>query len=838
MKKSYFAVLSLALVCAGCTKDADMSANRPLEKVTCINVSVGDETRISLGDRGEDGTYPVIWSDGDAVAINGCVSTSVAIDALNPSKASFSFDGVLLETPYDVVYPASAFDADTKCIVLPSVQRYVGGSFDPQAAVLLGHSESAGAVHLKNAMAFMKVTVAAGTHSDPVRFIRIAGNEGEPMCGRFTPDYALATLAGADDIGVYAELDCGENGIALGSEFIVAIPAATYASGITMLIVDTQNHYQVICSTSAFAPAAGTIYASEVTFEPTGTYVDGGIYTAADWRAFAAAADGGVSASYDGSIDEASAATGDWSKWTDADGKVRLMNDITVGDVYWTNDAATISSRVNAISNWKGIFDGNGHTITVKNLRNPLFINVFGTVENLTLKGTAALRTPRSLGSTVAAQLQAGGILRNVTNDVDLTVEYDSNGAALGGICARAFGGVIDGCVNNGKIEISTDASVTASSAGRTAYAGGILGRVGSIATTAFTVPTIAPVVLSNCTNNGAVTVSNDWMADYLAAGGMVGWVCGKTDDAAAALLTMNGCANNGAVAMSGPSNTGRWVTNLGAGVGGMVGFAGRAMSATYIIIGFPYGSQADYCDGYAMKFTDCINRGTVSISNLAGTNAGGTASARSKCCVGGFAGVMFGAIARHAEMTGCKNYGDVIGGVAGSSAAASRSNIVGGMIGYGGCIDMTDCTVKCARIGEDGCSVSAVGGVFGVGFNKFSLENCRIFVETLNYGNIAISATSNSFYGFINGGSTMITRADDDGTAYTALAGSTVRGCKVGGRMVYKHTNGGTYGGEAVINDDESATVEKLFNPLDCAKSSFINSFAVSDTTYWDGVE
>ena len=105
MKKFYFLVAAaLVLGCVGCT-------NEPIEEGTVVvtptdyslEVSIASsQTKVSLGNKGEDGVYPLYWSEGDKIWLNGYISSEAVIDETNPSSARFDFQNVVLDYPYKI----------------------------------------------------------------------------------------------------------------------------------------------------------------------------------------------------------------------------------------------------------------------------------------------------------------------------------------------------------------------------------------------------------------------------------------------------------------------------------------------------------------------------------------------------------------------------------------------------------------------------------------------------------------------------------------------------------------------------------------------------------------
>lgn len=841
MRKYLLASLVLMYGLCGCAKSDvdDVGSSRPIGKSVIEVTACDDSTRIYLGDMNDDNSYPVLWHDDDVIAVNGIHSSSITVNADNGSAASFEFDA-LLDVPYRAIYPASSAIDDCTRVTLPLIQTAAPGTFDRSAAILVGFSETAGSVALKNVMAFMKVTVNASSDNDHLKYIRIEGNDLEPMSGTFDVDYANLTLSPVTDDGLYVKLDCA--GTALGNSFLIAIPAATYAAGITMTIVDENGHYQIIERKTPFTAEPGKVYASEVVFEPTGTYVDGGIYTAADFRAFTLAADGGVIVPYDGIVSSSETTDGDYSEWVNGDGEVVLMNDIKIGTVGWTNTESGIADmRVNSIANWKGVFNGNGHTITVESLTTPIFINLFGTVKNLTVEGAADLRTPRALGAAIVAQLQEGGRLYEVDNRIDLEVRDESlsDGATLGGLCARAFGGSIESCTNYGNISYEATDAVNGS-AGHVVYAGGLVARVGIASSDQQLSQT---VTIKRCANEGNISINSQVLTNYLAAGGFVGRVRGLAP-VDANLLEIENCVNNGNVSMNGPSSSSLWTPNLGSGAGGFIGMSAHMTSLSgYAIITFPYGGSDVYGDGYAILLDNCVNNGIVEAS-VCGANTS-TSSNRVRTCVGGMCGVMFGSVAKHAVIRNCKNYGKLVAGFDVGSAGSARSSmyhIIGGLVGYGGCVDMSGCVVK-ATLGDPSLmrNVFAIGGLFGSMYNLSSVSDCNVFADIYYSGiyvggfdGVSGGATENWRYAsFINGNTSKLLRTD----SFSALAGSVLSGCSVGGTINYNTVKTGTtYSGAISVTADNLSDYVCCYDDLN--NESFMSSVSVSFLNYWNGIE
>ena len=160
--KRYFNIAVAALVIAGCAKE-----NNPSEDVQPVirkTIEVGlDATKTSLGTE-VAGTFPVLWSEGDEIAVvenmgvQGQQNCSVYRLKSGAGTANGVFEHVsgnaFPAVIKDVVYPASAMapqgveldkiPVTSMDALVPKVQTqtYVKNSFDPKAAVMAFHSDA------------------------------------------------------------------------------------------------------------------------------------------------------------------------------------------------------------------------------------------------------------------------------------------------------------------------------------------------------------------------------------------------------------------------------------------------------------------------------------------------------------------------------------------------------------------------------------------------------------------------------------------------------------------------------------------------------------------------
>ena len=479
---------AIVLAAAGCAKEIEGEIQVPEhhedEAGTMVigaelsdSPDADDVTKTLISDNG-DKTYSVFWADGDQILVNGETSTNIDIDPDNKKSASFTLP--VVDAPYCAVYPAGLYvkdsyktvkeDSTVIEITIPSTQTYVENGFDPNAAIMTARGEAGGGLAFKHAMAYLKVAVTGTT----VKSIRVNGNDNEALSGAYTISYSKSKVAfgpkkneeGKAIGNTSATISCGESGVADGTPVFIAIPAREYKRGLTLTIVDSENHYQVVHSMKSFTAVPGKVYPTTITFNAAGTYLEGGIYTVEDWNGFVAAVN-----------------NGDWSAWkTTVDGKegVHLMADINSStNLPRTNDIIEGSKDK---CEWNGDFYGHGHTITHAGTE-PLFLHVgeSGKIMDLKVAGDRIANTNNGWPGVLV--LNNSGEINNCESSVDIILEGNSTNAST--IC-RSNNGKIINCKNTGNITIKNPTAEV---------------KVGGI--TLYSSGTII-----GCTNKGAVNVT------------------------------------------------------------------------------------------------------------------------------------------------------------------------------------------------------------------------------------------------------------------------------------------------------------------------------------------
>lgn len=710
---------AVVLAAAGCAKEIEGEIQTPEpqedEAVTMVigaelsdSPDADDVTKTLISDNG-DKTYSVFWAEGDQILVNGETSSNIDIDKNNKKSASFTLP--VVDAPYCAVYPASLYVAgsyntekkDTSIIeiTIPSTQKYVENGFDPNAAIMTARGEACGGLAFKHAMAYLKVAVN-GTN---VKSIRVNGNDNEALSGAYIISYSKSEIAfgpkknekGKAIGNTSATISCGESVVASGAPVFIAIPAREYKRGLTLTIVDSENHYQVVHSMKSFTAVPGKVYPTEIAFKAAGTYLEGGIYTVEDWNGFVAAVN-----------------KGDWSAWkTTVDGKegVHLMADINSStNLPRTND---IIEGSKSKCEWNGDFYGHGHIITHAGTE-PLFLHVGETGKIMDLKVAGERIANTNNGWPGVFVLNNNGEINNCESRVNITLEGNSTNASticrsnngkiincknignitiknptaevkVGGITLYSSG-TITGCTNTGAInvtgvnvgcvvggvayavsgsaadlhnegEISIDANL---SAVRTIYLGGVIANAEYNGVCS---------KLSKCSNSGALSIHKK--GKFVMRGGAIGGVvaainAGKKGAEGSTFTGFTNCSNSGNISFV-EDETG---DNYAYAVGGVVGRCVNVKDVHYLN------------NGYYTVVRGAVNTGDIEVYTANGQKAALGNSGARQTYVGGIAGYMCGvsstdkAIVRGKSTctitTGSALGGDIAGGLVGGGAMLS----------------------------------------------------------------------------------------------------------------------------------------------------------------------
>lgn len=297
---NFFAAALVMLAAASCEKNEVLPDNNSEGKIVTLNASINNGgTKTSLGaavwEEGDPKVYPVLWSEGDAIAViqedinsenYGSVYIFTLSTGANTTLATFTCDnanGFNPDLDYRAVYPANS--------VLTSNGEFCGYSFSATQSYVQ-NSFGVGAMPMETNMYRGTNNPLLFSNAFGVLKLQLKGTDNENVTSIVvTSDNALSGEAGHSGgnivlNGTAAEnkkvtLDCSANGgVALNqgtaTDFHIALPAGA-ESGLSLMIhTDKASYYKQVPVDVKNRVVAGSILAMPVLdlTEPLNPYLD------------------------------------------------------------------------------------------------------------------------------------------------------------------------------------------------------------------------------------------------------------------------------------------------------------------------------------------------------------------------------------------------------------------------------------------------------------------------------------------------------------------------------------------------------------------------------------
>ena len=216
--KIFLAVAALfAYACATDTTE-DLGVN--LGGETTITLSL-EESRTQLGTEA-DGVYPLFWSEGDAISINGVASNGLTAQQAGSSVATFTVQGTLA-TPYCIAYPAAAEGQ----VLFAANQTHVGNTtFGNGVSTMYAYGNEAG-VELHHLTGVLKFGI---TGNAILAMAQISTVDRAPIAGAFDFNFASGEAKATEASKSVISYSFGE-GVQLSGDATyihVAVPAGVY----------------------------------------------------------------------------------------------------------------------------------------------------------------------------------------------------------------------------------------------------------------------------------------------------------------------------------------------------------------------------------------------------------------------------------------------------------------------------------------------------------------------------------------------------------------------------------------------------------------------------------
>ena len=582
--------LSLPMLLAGCSDEEALYSNGPDEQDVRLNVALPGEalTRTSLGERTGD-TFPLLWSEGDRLSLNGTFSYPLAAENAGNRTASFSFRGSIT-SPYNVLYPASR---ESDKVIFPSTQRYRSGSFDPAALPMYGSTDTytdAQLHHLGTLLGFPFIAPAGTTPS--LKQLIIMSLDTEVISGTFTMEKtqagAFTGAFAARDGATTAELAFPEGGLPLGNEAVtawIALPAGEYPKGFSALVIGMDDQAMLLSfmtkenASHRLSPGTAVLYPA-TTFNPgAGLFI------------------------VDGPEDLVRLAAE-----PTAHPEVLVVRDIDMSSVTaWT-----------PIEGFNGIFRAAGHTI--KGLKRAVFGTLDGDVRNLVVD--ASIQSSETVLAAIANEISASGKVTSCTVKGQIAFRGSvTDEVYIGGIAAKCSGSILSSTVeatleyakgaSSGHLymggmaallthaqEVRAEGLSTSEKASviinypssglPTVRAGGLFGCI-----------TALVITLSACTNE--TSLQAEVPAGVAKSRMWLGGIAGNVSSASDGTATFSACVNNGHFTINGKG-----------GIGEDSAYARPSCMGG--IVGKCQVSNASANTG--IVFEDCVNNGNFTVTS------------------------------------------------------------------------------------------------------------------------------------------------------------------------------------------------------------------------------
>ena len=616
--------VAVAVLFAGfaCTTDATEDLGVKVDGQTTLTLSL-EESRTQLGEK-VDELYPLYWSEGDQIAVNGAVSSPLTAEQAGGAGAEFAFSAVLTR-PLNIIYPASS---EVGCVTFLAEQEYKAGTFAPGAAPMYGYAtepaegEEAAPIQMKHLTGVLRFAVKG----EVVLSKAVITSDSGDLAGTYAIDCTKGTLTPQEGLtSKQITLSFGE-GLALNTAeatpFYVTVPAGKY--GAVQVRLTTTDGKNMVVKFSAYgdkAIKAGTVrefgefdfVENTVSADEAGVYE---IYTYNDLVAFAKIAP--VFSPRSEAKLMASIVIPEGTEWTPIEGFTHTFN----GNNFAIDG---LNAPLFGHSEAK-IKDLTLTNVSVSGQDDEL-IGVFarvidnGALVNCSAEGTLTYGDSL-LGSTCVGALvgkSSNSEFNNNTNRVNIVVngtvtEISDSILRVGGLAGALYSpvGKVEKCYNYGNIVVNGKVDRI--------FGAGLFSFCGSTAE------------LVNCHNEGEIHLpTNIQGTSHSIVGGLIAGI--ENENINGAIFKVSGCSNKGNITFG--DKGGESVTPTTGESVYYVHFCG--------LVGYTRGLSADA--PYSVEMSDCENRGNVEV------NAANAAS------VVKLSGIM-SQLSTNATISNCHNYG------------------------------------------------------------------------------------------------------------------------------------------------------------------------------------
>ena len=196
MRKTTIAILMLAGLLLSCSKEAPKA---PEEDFTLQATMPCTDTKTSLGAKSA-GVYPVLWSEGDVVMVNGVTSKPLTALEAGSSSAVFHFASAV-SAPYQVYYGTT----------VPAVQEFLDGNIRSGYVPMRAVSSSA-SFTLEHSSCVLLIPITGGVS---VTGLKLTSLDGTPLSDGGTVQVTTPSGGVANKVFRVAVMPGAAKGLAL-----------------------------------------------------------------------------------------------------------------------------------------------------------------------------------------------------------------------------------------------------------------------------------------------------------------------------------------------------------------------------------------------------------------------------------------------------------------------------------------------------------------------------------------------------------------------------------------------------------------------------------------------
>ena len=578
-----FVAVAVALFAFSCVNDVTEDIAVKVGGKTTLAISL-DDTRTELGEK-EDGVYPVTWSAGDQITVNGVTSDPLTFaDGAGTTNAVFTFNTESLEAPYRVAYPA----ADEGYVVFAPEQIHnpSGSTFDKGAATMYGYSNG-GRVKLNHLTGVLKIGVVGNA---TLKSATISTIDRAPIAGPFAIDFTTCALTPTENstntiVYQFAGMDGQYLDETEPTYLHIAVPAGTYDELYVTLVDDQGGMMITTIKAGDNKPlAAGKVreFNEPITYAPISSDE---VFIVKDYESLLAFTTAAAKATSKAPVTKDAV----------------FIGDVEIPSSGWTSVSAEY---------YTGTICGNGHIIS--GLNSPLFERLGATVKGLHLTNINITQNAVANFGVLASVYAGAGVSHcSLSGSVTLNKFSGSTarrcGTMIGCLLTGAKDVEISNCVNKCDLNINFTASGTAYLA-----IGTIFGTCKDITGT---------LIVRNVVNEGSINTSGNTYGK-IRLGGIAGYIGGYTK------VTMENCVNKGEINYLNQDTSGSvCVTAIGGLIASMtinssINFSmSNCHNKGNVTVDTPYMQRGLYFGGLVGEF-NCSGTSSSSISNCSNTKA------------------------------------------------------------------------------------------------------------------------------------------------------------------------------------------------------------------------